>query len=199
MQRFLSRAGWPFVAGLLFLFIAVGAILLQKDSPPNRSSDTTVLHEKKSPSSFKRDFSLFRSTPEFVPLALREQLRLSQGQRYWQRSQRLSSVPVPTWVLPGSVTTCLVARDPEGLASGSTCSRNDRVLDHGLVLSFLAGSPSAQPPGTRRIVLGLVPDVARKVLIRTLGHAPALVPVKRNSFFLLDGVNNPPESTELKP
>jgi hypothetical protein len=68
-----------------------------------------------------------------------------------------------------------------------------------LILSFLLDKPKAQPWGMKRLVVGLAPDDVHRVLILTLGKKPVRVPARRNGFFLLDDVNNPPEIIRFKP
>jgi hypothetical protein len=144
-----------------------------------------------------KNFSAFRTRPEGVPKAIRAAFRVPLHQINWTLAQRLRTpFHIRFWIAPANHFLCLVAKTP-GASPASFCAPTNYVLGHGLPATFLRAHGRPWPTKGSRLIVGIAPDKARRVLIQTR-NAATLVPVAPDGVFILqDSLNAPPDGTRL--
>jgi hypothetical protein len=142
-------------------------------------------------------FALLRTPPEPLPAETRRLLGPPLFGMSWRLAQR---IPVTLagryWLVPGNRHLCVVEQGSLGSpGAGSTCARTGDAIAHGIaditVKRAGAGGPAA-PSGPARLIVGVAPDGARAVIVRTRGRA-ARVAVADGTFVLRDALVAPPD------
>lgn len=193
-RAFLFRLVLAFVvvAGLLFLAVgirdngtkhgvsAVGR--LSDHGPYGRVSDR--------PATLSRsDFGIFSTPAEPLPH------RVSSFLRSEPQAQRIKAAPWPIWTVrrPGAI--CLVGEEK---TVEVTCTPDSVAERRGIYLASIMANHDL-PAHVPRVVIGLVPDWARRVRLYTPGRPMKSIRVRENAFVLEDQEPIPPSRISLVP
>jgi hypothetical protein len=184
------RAGRQVVVGLLGLAFLVGLCLvaLQPSAGGESKPEADQYRE------LRQGFALFRSRPDALPLEVLQDLQVASKPTDLSLVQRLRVAGGPVWALVSGSSVCLLAVEPSG-SIASSCSALRRVINRGTLMTVLG----AQPGLGHRRVIGLVPDGASKVLVKTPGSRSANASVNQNAFQVLDRIRQPAEEIVLLP
>jgi hypothetical protein len=134
-------------------------------------------------------FQLLRTPPDGIPADVRRALQVPvQGMR-WDLARRVPvALPGRYWLAPGVRDLCIVATSPDSPAIGTVCASADQALRQGIA------NTSVDQASGRRVIVGVAPDGARSVLVRT-GPSTASARVRRHgSFVLSDSASAPPDT-----
>jgi hypothetical protein len=136
------------------------------------------------------NFSVLRGAPEGLPGSMRQRMRHPTFGMSWRLAQRL---PFPNygsfWLVPANGFLCLLGQRP-GVVN-QVCGRTRQVLVHGLFIAFLGAGAEKLVYGTRRFIIGVVPDRIREVLIVTDGSRVG-ASVIDNAFVQRNNLSDPP-------
>jgi hypothetical protein len=114
----------------------------------------------------------------------------------WRLAQQLPvNLRTQIWAVPGDRTICLIDWRREA-GAGMACAPTKRVLRSGLAITSLkdASTGSVRPT---RVVVGVAPDDAARVLVHTGGMSIS-VPVFDGVFTLRDSLGDAPDSFSLR-
>jgi hypothetical protein len=169
------------------IFVAVAS---QSSKPGGRES--AIARSAIGADDQRASFSLLRTRPEAIPQALRKIMQRPALDTRWELAQRLPARGFGEfWLIPGKKFICLLART--GSEVSQTCAHTASAVKHGLVSVTLKPKPSHLSGKSSRLLVGVAPGHARRVVVHTAGSLVA-VPVGRGGVFgLRDVATNPPD------
>jgi len=192
-----AGANWRLIAGSLLVLVLAGAAFgLHSTSENARSLRHREAGRRETPPSagarLEASFALLDSNPEGIPGKIFREVRKrppAAGLK-WGMAQRLpTGLRDPFWVVPGNSALCLMSLD-ENLVISASCTKTKEALKHGLTMVTIKGVPHPEEGGARLIV-GLAPNYARKVEIRT-GQTVQVRALRHHIFVVRDLVGLPP-------
>jgi len=131
-------------------------------------------------------FALLRTKAEGLPPTMTDILAQPAYGMNPALAQRMPTAAKASWVVPANGYLCIVGREPGSIVN-VTCARNRRAVARGLAsVSLYTASRSR-----RRLIVGVAPDRARAMRVRT-GGSVAIVPVTEGTFVLRDRLTRPP-------
>jgi hypothetical protein len=139
-------------------------------------------------------FPILRSRPEGVPQDVRDVVRTPSLGMNLDLAQRIPVAVAGTyWLVPADGYLCVMHHGSLGIpAAGMNCAPVADAVTHGV--ANVAIGPDAPGSARRvRLIVGMTPRGARKVLIRTRGSTTT-VPVEGDVFVLRDSLIAPPDS-----
>jgi hypothetical protein len=147
-------------------------------------------------------FALLRTPSEGIPAGTRRRLGRPLVGGSWRLAQRIPvALPGAYWLVPANRHVCVVAQRSAGAhGPGTTCARTADAVAHGVAHVTIRGvGPDAAPahPRRSRLIVGVAPDGARRVLVRTRGEV-ATVPVVHGTFVRRDANPAPPDDLRLR-
>lgn len=215
MNRIATRVSWRTCASsLAVLWLLVGAQACGTSGDAERAgvpaasptaSDPTsgdgsaarvIAHVQRRQS---ESFALLRTRPEPLPGRIRRILREPIVGMNWDLAQRIPAAPRGTfWLVPGNRHLCIVQRGSLGSPGvGTTCARTSQAIGHGIANIAVRRAPFGSSTGQARLIVGVAPDGARKVLVHTRGSV-ATAPVSGTVFVLRDSTAAPPDVLTLR-
>lgn len=209
------QAGWRVAVGLpavLALLCCVGFWWAERsgESPPEigaRSKGKQGQVAKPFPLSVplvknvdgaqRTGFLPLRTTPEGLPKSIEKIMREPSYGTNWDLAQR---IPLGRgdrlWLIPGNGFLCALSLPSKGTL-GQVCSPTPVALAHGVAVVSLKPRPR---PGRadNRVMVGIAPAGARKVLVET-GRQTKALPVRKTGVFVLrDAATDPPDILRLR-
>jgi hypothetical protein len=141
----------------------------------------------------RKEFAIFRTMPEGLPPFVTHILRQPIYGLNWSLSQRIPLKKLAAiWAVPGNGFICLVSsQTQERQLVGVTCNATKQIVKRSLFTAFLAPS-SQHPASAHRLIVGIAPDLASKVLAQT-GINTVSIPVSHNVFVRSDEAARPPD------
>lgn len=142
-------------------------------------------------------FSVLSTPPEGLPASLRRILRRPTYGMNWALAQKLPvAVRGGVWAVPGRGWLCMLSQTSHGVET--TCTATQQAASQGVTAVRISGASNEGAFGAttgRRLIVGMAPDGARKMLIETPGAAATTTPVVDGVFIHRDSIPNPPDST----
>jgi hypothetical protein len=206
------RAG---VGSLVALALIAGAASCGGSGTPRPSSRAAPLTAPVRPGALPRyrivmrveprqraAFALLRTRPEGIPASTRHRLGKPIVGGNWRLAQRIPvALPRRYWLVPANRHLCIVAQGSAGpRGAGTTCARTADAVAHGVAHVTIGGAgpgAAASHPKRSRLIVGVAPDGARKVLVHTRGEV-AIVPVVHGTFVRRDANAAPPERLRVR-
>jgi hypothetical protein len=138
------------------------------------------------------NFALLRTPPEGIPAEVRQTLRAPVRGMRWSLARRIS-IPLPGtyWLVPGVGHLCIVATTPDSPAVGTVCASVEEALRHSVA------NVSLDKRSGERLIVGVAPDGARRVVVRS-GVSTSSARVREGNFVLRDSVSAPPDELMLR-
>jgi hypothetical protein len=141
----------------------------------------------------RKEFAIFRTAPEGLPPFVTNILRQPIYGLNWSLGQRIPLKELAAiWAVPGNGFICLVSsQKQERRLVGVTCNATGQIVKQSLFTAFL--TPISQNAAyAHRLIVGIAPDLASKVLART-GINTVSIPVSHNVFVRTDEAPRPPD------
>jgi hypothetical protein len=137
-------------------------------------------------------FSIFHTRPEPLPRGIKRTMRRASYGANWDLAQRIrNGRQMSLWLIPGREFLCLLQSGLDGLTQ--SCAPTQIALSHGLAIVKL-NPPSRRGIGDkRRVIVGVGPDWADRVVVRTGTAVRASVVGSDGIFVVRDEVNAPPD------
>lgn len=212
---FSSRTGRRCIAGLFACVILFGGVVgwldLEHKDRLVRAKDKGSVAASGDPEAIKRvaepnpksfhivqsvlprqavNFSLFRTTPEPLPAAVRHIMREPEFGANWDLSQRVPSTAAKAWLLPADGFVCILARVNR---LSMACAPTRIALARGIAIVALASHRRRLSAGGGRFMIGVAPDRAGKIAVRTGGTVTNLPVDGYGVFVLRDESASPPD------
>lgn len=156
-------------------------------------TDLAAARDGNVPRRLSANFELLRTPPDGIPADVRRTLQVPVPGMDWNLARRVP-VPLPGryWLAPGGGDLCIVATNPDSPAVGTVCAKAEQALRNGIA------NTSVDPASGRRLIVGVAPNGARTVLVRT-GASTASARVRRHGTFVLrDSTSSPPDTLTLR-
>lgn len=210
------RAGWRAGAGALVMLALVAAAASCGGSDTSGpSARTAPLTAPVKPGPLPRyrivmrveprqraAFALLRTPPEGIPAATRRRLGTPVVGGNWRLAQRIPvALPSAYWLVPANRHLCVVAQGSAGPhGAGTTCARTADAVAHGVAHVTVRGAGPGAASGSvakGRLIVGVAPDGAHRVLVHTRGQVETVVVVRR-AFVLRDAHVAPPDFLRVR-
>lgn len=113
----------------------------------------------------------------------------------WKLAQR---IPVTLrgayWLVPGNGYLCVISHGSMASnTTGTTCAPTWYAVEHGVVDVTVAGAAPGSRVPPARLIVGVAPNDAHRVVVRTRG-AVETAQVVKDMFVLRDSIVAPPDS-----
>ncbi len=143
-------------------------------------------------------FALLRTRPEGLPVHARRLVSARGAAINPALAQRIPVVlPGRYWLVPGIGSLCVVSEIPGTPGAGTICASTRQAIKQGFATISLTPAERAPTRMPTRLLVGIAPDDASKVLVHTNG-AVTTVPVFNGAFVLRDSVDAPSDFLELR-
>jgi hypothetical protein len=143
------------------------------------------------------NFSILRTPPEGLPLRMiRTMHGIHSFGMNWALAQRVPKTNFhgsQLWIVPGNNYLCMLLRKAAERLRVS-CATTGMVLIHGLTAITLSVSRQRSRLRHRRVIVGIAPDRAHRVLIPTGGGLTAIPLMSHHSFVWRDSATAAPDS-----
>lgn len=138
-------------------------------------------------------FVLLRTPPEGLPPKLRSIMRRPSYGMNWDLAQRAPISPMAKlWLVPGSGFLCILALFGEDKILRQSCSPTRMAVASGVAIVTINAHPRKSPSGSRSMI-GIAPDQAKQVVVRTGGSVIDRPVAKWGIFTLRDSIIAPPD------
>jgi hypothetical protein len=210
------QAGRVIKAGLLALILCLVGIGVLRDTAPDPSVGSPHAHKRfvsetnwrraaRDPTAIAvarkvepqqyRHFSLLRTPAEPLSLKLQRRMRQPTYGVNWDLAQRVALHRGGVlWLLPGNRFLCLLVKTAH---LNQICTPTEVAVVRGVSLIEIAAHPR-RAKGVSRVVVGVAPDHAAEVRIRTVRGVAVLRTTRDGVFSLRDRSTSAATDLELR-